>query len=292
MKRNADGSVDRFKARLVSKGYLQSEGIDYDEVFSTVARYTSIRSLLALANVKDWHVHQMDVKTAFLQGSIDAEIFKQQPVGYVNKDRPDHVCRLRRSIYGLKQAAQCWNEEIDTFLLSNGYKKSSFDGCIYMKTEKQEDSQMDLLILFLWVGDILLFSSNMSMMSEEKKRLNKRFVVIDQREVHYVLGMLVKRNRHKRTMTINQENFLKGILKRYGMQDCKPVSTPLEARRKFQKLSEEETPVEVKKYQQMIGSLTYIATANRPYLAAAVNTLSKFMAKPGKEYMKGVKRIL
>ena len=131
--------MDRFKARLVSQGYSESEGIDYDEVFSTVARYTSIRSLLALANVKDWHVHQMDVKTAFLQGSIDAEIFKQQPVGYVNKDRPDHVCRLRRSIYGLKQAAQCWNEEIDTFLLSNGYKKSSFDGCIYMKTEKQED---------------------------------------------------------------------------------------------------------------------------------------------------------
>ena len=97
MKRNADGSVDRFKARLVSQGYLQSEGIDYDEVFSTVARYTSIRSLLALANVKDWHVHQMDAKIAFLQGSIDAEIFKQQPVGYVNKDRPDHVCRLRRS---------------------------------------------------------------------------------------------------------------------------------------------------------------------------------------------------
>ena len=137
-----------------------------------------------------------------------------------------------------------------------------------------------------------MFSNNMSMMSEEKKRLNKRFVVIDQREVHYVLGMLVKRNRHKRTMTINQENFLKGILKRYGMQDCKPVSTLMEAERKFQKLSEEETPVEVKKYQQMIGSLTYIATANRPYLAAAVNTLSKFMAKPGKEYMKGVKRIL
>ena len=80
---------------------------------------------------------------------------------------------------------------------------------------------MDLLILSLWVGDILLLSNNMSMMSEEKKRLNKRFVVIDQSEVHYVLGMLVKRNRHKRTMTINQENFLKGILKRYGMQDCK-----------------------------------------------------------------------
>ena len=216
----------------------------------------------------------------------------QQPVGFVDKDMPDHVCRLRKSIYGLKQASRCWNNEIDTFLQLNGYKKCSSDGCIYMKTAKQEDGQMDFVILSLWVDDILLFLNNTSMRSEEKKQLNKRCAVIDQGEGHYVLGMLVKRDLQKRTMTINQENFLKGILKRYGMEDCKPVSTPLEAGRKFQKLPEKETPVEVKKYQQMIGSLAYVAIATRPDLAAAVNTLSKFMAKPGKEHMEGVKRIL
>ena len=130
------------------------------------------------------------------------------------------------------------------------------------------------------------------MMQEEKKQLHERFVVIDQGEVHYVLGMLVKRDRDQRTMTINQENFLKSILKRYGMEDSKPVSTPMEPGKKFQKLSETETPVEVKLYQQMIGSLTYVATATRPDIAAAVNILSKYMANPGKEHMEGVKRIL
>ena len=292
VKRNSDGTVDRFKARLVAQGYSQSEGIDYDEVFSPVARYTSIRSLLALANVKDWHIHQMDVKTAFLQGSIDAEIFMEQPVGYVDKNSPNHVCKLQKSIYGLKQAARCWNTEIDTFLQSTGYTKCSSDGCIYIKSHKQENGQMDFVILSLWVDDILLFSSNMSMMQEEKKQLHERFVVIDQGEVHYVLGMLVKRDRDQRTMTINQENFLKSILKRYGMEDSKPVSTPMEPGKKFQKLSETETPVEVKLYQQMIGSLTYVATATRPDIAAAVNILSKYMANPGKEHMEGVKRIL
>ena len=292
VKRNSDGTVDRFKARLVAQGYSQTEGIDYDEVFSPVARYTSIRSLLALATVKDWHVHQMDVKTAFLQGSIDTEIFMEQPVGYVNKSKPNHVCKLQKSIYGLKQAARCWNLEIDTFLQSNGYTKCSSDGCIYIKSHKQENGQMDFVILSLWVDDILLFSNNMTMMREEKKQLHEKFVVVDQGEVHYVLGMLIKRDRSQRTMTINQENFLRSILKRYGMEDSKPVSTPLEPGKKFKKLSEAETSVEVKLYQQMIGSLTYVATATRPDIAAAVNILSKYMARPGKEHMEGVKRIL
>ena len=106
VKRNFDGTVDRFKAGLVAQGYSQTEGIDNDEVFSPVARYTSIRSLLALATVKHWHVHQMDVKTAFLQGSIDTEIFMEQPVGYVDKNKPNHVCKLQKGIYGLKQAAR------------------------------------------------------------------------------------------------------------------------------------------------------------------------------------------
>ena len=208
--------MERFKARLVAQGYSQTEGIDDDEVFSPVARYTSIRSLLALATVKDWHVHQMDVKTAFLQGSIDTEIFMEQPLGYVDKNKPNHVCKLQKSIYGLKQEARCWNLEIDAFLQSNGYTKCSSVGCIYIKSHKQEHGQMDFVILSLWVDDILLFSNNMTMMREEKKQLHERFVVLDQGEVHYALGMLIQRDRIQRTMTINQEIFLRSILIRYG----------------------------------------------------------------------------
>ena len=130
------------------------------------------------------------------------------------------------------------------------------------------------------------------MMREEKKQLHERFVVIDQGEVHYVLGMLIKRDRNQRTMTINQENCLRSILKRYGMEESKPVSTPLEPGKKFKKLPEAETSVEVKLYKQMIGLLTYIATATHSDIAVAVSILSKYMARPGKEHMDGVKRIL
>ena len=114
MKRDADGSLQRFKARLVAQGYSQSKGIDYQEVFSPVARYNSIRALFAVANTCDWDIHQMDVKTAFLQGDLDEAIFMKQPEGYIDEERPNHVCRLNKSIYGLKQAARCWNSSIDT----------------------------------------------------------------------------------------------------------------------------------------------------------------------------------
>ena len=142
LKRNADGSLDRFKARLVAKGYAQSKGVDYNEVFSPVARYSAIRSLLALANANDLEVHQMDVKTAFLNGSIDSEIYMTQPEGYVDVERPNHVCKLRKSIYGLKQSARCWYSTLDQYLISSGYRKSNADGCIYIKLSTNADGQL------------------------------------------------------------------------------------------------------------------------------------------------------
>ena len=122
LKNNSDGSVERYKARFVAQGYSQSEGVDYQEVFSPVARYSTIRSLLAVANIYDWEIHQMDVKTAFLQEDLEEEIYMRQPDGYIDNDKPSHVCKLKKSIYGLKQAARCWNSAIDSHLKSNGYK--------------------------------------------------------------------------------------------------------------------------------------------------------------------------
>ncbi len=116
VKHGEDGSVDRSKARLVAQGYSQSEGVDYQEIFSPVVRYTSIRPLLAVANICDWEIHQMDVQTAFLQGELDEEIYMKQPEGYVDQEKPEYVCKLNKSIYGLKQAARCWNFAIDTYL--------------------------------------------------------------------------------------------------------------------------------------------------------------------------------
>ena len=120
VKRDEDGGVGRFKARLVVQGFSQVKGVDYDGVFSPVARYTSVRSLLALANAHDLEIHQMDVKTASLNGSLDCEIYMSQPEGFVDPDRPNHVCKLKKSIYGLKQSARCWNTTLDEYLKSVG----------------------------------------------------------------------------------------------------------------------------------------------------------------------------
>ena len=292
VKRDENGEIQRYKARLVAQGYSQAEGVDYHEVFSPVIRNTTVRSLLALANAKDWEVHQMDVKTAFLQGNLNEEIYMQQPEGYISKKHPDYVCKLRKSIYGLKQSARCWNNAIDSYLKSKGYNQMSCDPCLYVKSIKQQDGNVNFVILSIHVDDILLFSNSTKMLKVEKKAIASKFKVEDLNEVKHVLGMLIKRDRKRGKLTISQSKYLEGILKRFNMEHCKPVSTPLEPGKHFQNLPEEETATNIHEYQKLIGCLTYVTTATRPDLASAVGILSKFMSKPGKEHWQGAKRVL
>ena len=145
------------------KGILNVDwvnGVDYQEIFSPVVPYTSIRSLLAVANICDWEVHQTDVKTAFLQGELNEEIYMKQPTGYIEKENPDYVCKLNRSTYGLKQAARNWNSAIDTFLKERDYKMCSADSCLYIKSVEGKDGKIHFVILALYVDDILWFSNN------------------------------------------------------------------------------------------------------------------------------------
>ena len=192
VKRNEDGSIDRFKARLVAQGYSQVRGVDYEEVFSPVARYTSVRSLLALANAQDLEIHQMDVKTAFLNGSLDCEIYMSQPEGFVDHDRPNHVCKLKKSIYGLKQSARCWNTTLDEYLKSVGFCKSKADECIYVNSVKKANGRISLVILGVYVDEIIPVSNDPAMLKAEKAALCERIEMIDQGEIHYLLGMSTK----------------------------------------------------------------------------------------------------
>ena len=286
VKHDENGSVNRFKARLVA------QGVDYDEVFSPVARNTSVRSLLALANAHDLEIHQMDVKTAFLNGSLDCEIYMSQPEGFVHPDRPNHVCKLKKSIYGLKQSARCWNTTLDEYLKSVGYHKSNADGCIYVKSVKEANDRISFVILGVYVDDIIPVSNNPVLLKAEKAALCERFEMIDQGEIHYLLGMSIKRDRECRTLTISQANYVERVLRKFGMENCKPVSTPLDPGRKFQQLSQGDEPFNVQTYQQAIGCLTYVSTATRPDVAAAVGVLSQYMSRPSKEHWIGVKRVM
>jgi hypothetical protein len=292
VKRDANGNVDRHKARLVAQGYSQTQGIDYEEVFSPVARYSSIRTLLALANAHNLEIHQMDVKTAFLNGSIEHDIYMSQPEGFIDPDHPEYVCKLKKSIYGLKQSARCWNQTLDSFLKKNGYRKSGADNCIYVKSERKANGVISFVILAVYVDDIIPVSNDVDMLKAEKESLCREFEMVDQGEIHFVLGMSIKRDRTNKVLFINQAKYVESVLNRFRMQDCKSVSTPLEVGTTFHKRTDIEEPFDKHEYQQAIGCLTYLSTATRPDIAAAVSILSAFMSNPSKEHWAGIKRIL
>ena len=277
VKPKPDGTVDRYKARLVAQGFSQVQGLDYSEVFSPVVRYAGFRSLLAFANVNDLEVHQMDVTTAFLHGELDHEIYMEQPEGFVDEANPTHVCKLKKSLYGLKQSARLWNSTLTQHLLSDGYKKSSADECIFIKTAGK-----NFVILAVYVDDVIPVSNNTQMMEEEKLKLMKKFEMVDKGPIHYVLGMVINRDRESRTLTISQPEYLRSILARFNMDNCNPVATPLEVGRNFRRTAEDEEKADISLYQQAIGCLTYASLISRPDIAVATRTMAQYMSNPSR----------
>ena len=287
VKPNPDGTVNRFKARVVAKGFSQVHGVDYSEVFSPVVRYAGIRSLLAFANSNDLEVHQMDVTTAFLNGELDHEIYMQQPEGFVDENHPTYVCKLKKSIYGLKQSARCWNATLTEHLVSDGYTKSTADECIFIKRKRN-----NFVILAIYVDDVIPIASKTSMLEREKSKLKDKFAMVDNGPIHYILGMVIKRDRQNRVLTIDQSEYTRSILQRFNMENCKPVATPLEPSKRFIKTTEEDESFNVTLYQQAIGCLTYASLISRPDIAAATGILAQHMSNPSTEHWSGVKRML
>ena len=236
--------------------------------------------MLAIANLLDLEVHQLDVRTAFLNGKLDAEIYMRQPEGYIDKHRPDHVCLLKKSLYGLKQAARCWNETMDEHLKKLGYRQCDDDCCIYVK----ELANSKIIFISLYVDDLLVASNDKVILDQEKKALKKAFEMEDQEEIHFCLGMSIKRDRNNKRLFINQEAYLQNILKRFEMENCKPIATPWEFGKHFDKRKENEAAADKEKFQSAIGCLIYAATATRPDLSAAVNALSQFMSDPSLDH--------
>jgi hypothetical protein len=184
-KRNADGTIDKHKARLVAQGYTQEEGIDYNEVFAPVAKYKSIRTILAIANQLNLEVHQMDVCSAFLNGVLEEDIFMKQPEGFVSEKFPKKVCKLKKSLYGLKQSARVWNKQIDEYLKKSGYVQNTADPCIYYRVE-EVDGRSITMIIGVYVDDTILMSNDNETLLEEKKRIGERFEMDDRGEVHFI----------------------------------------------------------------------------------------------------------
>jgi hypothetical protein len=282
-KMKVDGTIDKFKARLVAKGFTQKEGIDYFDTYAPVARIASIRMLIALASIHKFVIHQMDVKTAFLNGELDEEVYMKQPEGFVIKGQEDKVCKLTKSLYGLKQAPKQWHQKFDQVVLANGYIINESDKCIYSKFQNGKG-----VMICLYVDDMLIFGTSINEVEETKAFLSKNFDMKDLGEADVILGIKIIRDGNH--IGLSQSHYIEKVLQKFNHLDCKPISTPFDQTVSLQ--PNKGCPVAQLEYSKVIGCLMYAMTCTRPDIAYAVGRLSRYTSNPSKEHWHAVKRVL
>lgn len=292
VKQEEHSSRPRYKARLVVKGFNQRKGIDFDEIFSPVVKMSSIRVVLGLAASLDLEVEQMDVKTAFLHGELEEEIYMEQPEGFEVKGKEDYVCKLKKSLYGLKQAPRQWYKKFESVMGEQGYRKTTSDHCVFF----QKFSDGDFIILLLYVDDMLIIGKNASRINQLKKQLSKSFAMKDLGPAKQILGIRITRDRNARKLWLSQEKYIEKVLRRFNMDNAKAVSSPLA---NHFRLSSKQSPSTEKEkasmqrvpYASAVGSLMYAMVCTRPDIAHAVGVVSRFLSNPGKEHWIAVKWI-
>lgn len=289
IKEEHDG-MKRYKARLVVKGFQQKEGIDYTEIFSPVVKLTTIRAVLAIVAREDLHLEQLDVKTAFLHGDLEEEIYMVQPQGFAVQGKERMVCKLQKSLYGLKQAPRQWYKRFDNFMVGNGFSRCQADHCCYMKNFGNS-----CIILLLYVDDMLIAGQSKQEIDRLKMQLSKEFAMKDLGAAKQILGMRITRNGEE--LKLSQEDYVKKVLSRFNMHDAKSVSTPLGSHFKLSReqspsTDEERAHMEHVPYASAIGSLMYATVCTRPDIAQAVGVVSRYMSCPGKQHWEAVKWIL
>ena len=282
VKYKADGEIERYKARLVAKGYTQTYGIDFQETFAPVAKINSIRVLISLAVNLDWPLLQLDVKNAFLNGDLEEEVYMDLPPGF-NSEGNGKVCRLKKSLYGLKQSPRAWFGRFTRAVRQHGYKQTQADHTLFYKRQPT-----GITILIVYVDDIVLTGDDRKEIQQIKKQLATEFEMKDLGNLRYFLGMEVARN--QTGVSISQRKYTLDLLKETGMMGVKPVDTPMDANVKLEMRTEDE-PVDKGRYQRLVGRLIYLSYT-RPDIAFAVSCVSQFMHSPSNTHMQAVYRIL
>ncbi|KAJ9567517.1 hypothetical protein OSB04_003483 [Centaurea solstitialis] len=278
-----DGMIEKYKARLVAKGYRQKEGQDFFDTYSPVTRITSIRTLMAIAAIHNLEIHQMDVKTAFLNGELDEEIYMQQPEGFVVKGQENKVCKLVKSLYGLKQAPKQWHEKFDQTLLSQGFQINECDKCVYVKQYKNT-----CVIICLYVDDMLIMGTNLDVINQTKTMLNSSFDMKDLGRADVILGIKIHQN--SEGYILSQSHYIEKVLKKFGHYEDRPVVTPFDPSTSLKK--NQGDSVAQLEYTQVLGSLMYIMNCTRPDIAYTVSKLSRYSHNPGKDHWYALVRVL
>ena len=288
IKRDKDGTISRFKARLVAKGFTQIPGQDFNFTFAPVARWDSIRSLLAIATIKDYEIRQLDVKTAYLNGPLDEEIYMKPPEGFCT---PSVYWRLRKGLYGLRQAGRQWYKTLHDAYTDLGYSRSQSDWSVYTRSTPSGISMSATS-----VDDILITSDTKRESDIAAQEINSKFTTTDCGPAEWILGCRITRSRHKRILMIDQYQFTSTILREFGMDHCSPVLTPCSKTPLTSTMcpntDAEREEVASLPYRAIVGKCMYLATCTRPDIAYAVRDLARFMSNFGRAHFQAAKHLL
>ncbi|KAA0040884.1 Beta-galactosidase [Cucumis melo var. makuwa] len=282
LKYKEDGTLDRHKARLVAKRFTQTYGVDYSETFSPVAKLNTVR-LLSVAVNKDWSLYQLDVKNAFLNGDLVEEVYMSHPPGF-EAQCGQQVCKLQKSLYGLKQSPRAWLDRFTTFVKFQGYSQGHSDHTLFSNVSETGK----IAVLIVYVDDIVLSGDDQAEISQLKQRMGNEFEIKDLENLKYFLGMEVAIS--KEGISVSQRKYTLNLLTETGILGCRLADTPIEFNCKLGN-SDDQVPVDKEQYQRLVGKLIYLSHT-RPDIYFAVSAVSQFMQAPYEEQMEVVKRIL
>ncbi|WVZ55981.1 hypothetical protein U9M48_006573 [Paspalum notatum var. saurae] len=282
VKQNPKGEVDRYKARLVAKGYSQTYGIDYDETFAPVAKMNTVRTLISCAVNFGWPLHQMDVKNAFLHGDLQEEVYMEIPPGFAGSQTIGKVCKLKKSLYGLKQSPRAWFDRFRRAVCDMGYTQCNGDHTVFYKHRG-----MYITIMAVYVDDIVITGDDVEEIKYLKENLGRIFEVKDLGPLRYFLGIEIARS--LKGIVLSQRKYVLDLLEETGMLGCRPCSTPIDKNHQIN--AEFGDPVNKETYQRLVGRLIYLCHT-RPDISYAVSVVSRYMHDPRTGHMDVVYRIL
>lgn len=281
LKLNPDDTIERFKARLVVRGFTQSYGVNYKETFSPVVRPASVRAILAISAARKMKLFQFDVKTAFLYGELVEDVYMKQPVGY--DDGSGKVCKLVKALYGLKQASRCWNTKFTSFIKRFDFTVCEAEPCVFTRKQNSE-----LIILAIYVDDGLIASTNEECVKPVIEHLQRMFE-IKVSNANYYLGFEIH-HRSDGSIHVNQSAYTRKVLNRFGFSDANPVSTPVNNQQLLSAVEDKKSITFP--YRAAVGSLMYLAVGTRPDIAFGVSLVSRFLDCAAEIHVTAVKRIL